>query len=107
MLEESKRPNQLHPGLTPEPSSNTSKHKEKLRGTNNADTGGSGLRASNLAPDVFPQLEKSRVPVSDLLQRVARVAAFPLHQRLPHAPGVRVHLVAQVTNVICKGQGSA
>lgn len=69
--------------------------------------GDSGLRPSNLAPDVFVQLAKSRIPISDLLQRVAGVTAFPFHQWLPHALGAGVHLAAQVTNVICKGQVSA
>lgn len=42
--------------------------------------------------------------MSDLLQGVAGLAALPFHQRLPQRP-LRVHLSAQLTDVICKGHG--
>lgn len=42
---------------------------------------------------------------SDVLQGVPGLAALPFHQRLPQRP-LRVHLGAQLADVVCKGQGS-
>lgn len=94
----------LHSGGTPaakpalsrlSPSSNTSKHQEKLRGTIITQIrGGPGSEAPGGAR-----------AVSDVLQGVTGLAALPLHQRLPQRP-LRLLLGAQLADVICKGHGS-